>query len=108
MICAQFIFEPGEYDEEFHRLDGIIESEARAMTGFVGVDRWVSEDGTRINAIYYFEDMSGLTRLGRIPEHRDAKGKVSRWYRSYRVIISTVTATYGDGSTPHRVDRVVT
>ena len=26
MICCQFIFKPGTYDEDFHRLDGQIDA----------------------------------------------------------------------------------
>jgi len=54
MIAAQFIFEPGEYDDEFHRLDDSIDNDAKTIPGFLGTDRWVSADGLTINAIYYF------------------------------------------------------
>ncbi len=96
MIAAQFIFEPGDYDDEFHTLDESIDRDARALPGFIGIDKWVSEDGTRINVIYYFADMSAVTKLGRIEDHRDAKKKVDRWYKGYRVVVSEVTATYGN------------
>lgn len=96
MIAAQFIFEPGEYDEEFHTLDDSIDRDAKSLPGFVGTDRWVSEDGLVINAVYYFEDMSALTKLGRFDDHRTAKREVDRWYKGYRVIVSEVTATYGN------------
>lgn len=99
MIAAQFIFEPGEYDEEFHRLDDSIEAEAKALPGFLGIDKWVSEDGSRINVIYYFQAMSDLTKLGRFGDHREAKSKVSAWYKGYRVVVTEVTATYG--TMPH-------
>jgi heme-degrading monooxygenase HmoA len=103
MIAAQFIFEPGEYDDEFHSLDDAIEAEAATMPGFLGVDKWVSQDGTKINVIYYFESMSDLTKLGRFDEHRDAKSKVNRWYKGYRVVVTEVTATYGN--MPHLASR---
>ena len=31
MICVQFIFKPGTYDEDFHRLDGQIDDYARTL-----------------------------------------------------------------------------
>lgn len=99
MIAAQFIFEPGDYDDEFHTLDASIDEEAKSLPGFIGIDKWVSEDGARINVIYYFDDMSSVTKLGRIDDHRNAKKKVDRWYKGYRVVITEVTATYG--TLPH-------
>jgi hypothetical protein len=96
MIAAQFIFEPGEYDDEFHRLDDSIDNDAKTIPGFLGTDRWVSADGLTINAIYYFDDMSALTKLGRFDDHRTAKRQVERWYKGYRVIVTEVTATYGN------------
>jgi len=96
MIAAQFIFEPGEYDDEFHRLDDSIDNDAKSIPGFLGTDRWVSKDGLTVNAIYYFDDMSALTKLGRFDDHRTAKSQVDRWYKGYRVIVTEVTATYGN------------
>ena len=40
MICCQFIFKPGVYDDDFHRLDQEIEAFARALPGFVRVEIW--------------------------------------------------------------------
>lgn len=96
MIAAQFIFEPGTYDDEFHELDASIDNEARSITGFLGTDRWFSEDGLTTNAIYYFTDMAALTTLGRFNDHRTAKLEVGRWYKGFRVIVTEVTATYGN------------
>jgi hypothetical protein len=96
MIAAQFIFEPGEYDDEFHRLDDSIDNDAKSIPGFLGTDRWVAADGLTVNAIYYFDDMSALTKLGRFDDHRTAKSQVDRWYKGYRVIVTEVTATYGN------------
>ena len=101
MIAAQFIFQPGTYDDEFHELDQKIEDAAAALPGFLGVDRWQSADGKRLNAIYYFESMADLTKLGRVTEHRDAKGKVARWYDAYQVVVTEVIASYGDGNIGH-------
>lgn len=101
MIAAQFIFQPGTYDAEFHELDAKIEEAAAAMPGFLGTDKWYSKDGARTNSIYYFESMADLTKLGRVTEHRDAKGKVARWYDAYQVVVTEVIASYGDGNIRH-------
>jgi antibiotic biosynthesis monooxygenase (ABM) superfamily enzyme len=100
MICAQFIFKPGTYDDDFHRLDQQIDAFARSLPGFVRVETWSSPEGGIVNAMYYFEDQKSLAQLARFPLHREAKGQVQRWYDGYRIVISQVTATYGDGRLP--------
>jgi hypothetical protein len=40
--------------------------------------------------------MAALTKLGRFDDHRTAKSQVDRWYKAYRVIVTEVTATYGN------------
>ena len=100
MICCQFIFKPGVYDEEFHRLDGQIDAFARSLPGFARVETWHAAEGGVINAIYYFDDKDSVAALARFPQHREAKGQVQRWYDGYRIVISEVTATYGDDRLP--------
>src|SRR4051812_40986801 len=97
MICCQFIFKPGTYDQDFHRLDAQIDQYARSLPGFQKVETWQSGDGAITNAIYYFADRDSLAQLTRLPEHREAKGQVQRWYDGYRIVVSEITATYGDG-----------
>ena len=100
MICAQFIFRPGTYDDDFHRLDEQIDTFARSLPGFVRVETWHSAEGDVINAMYYFEDQKSVAQLARFPQHREAKGQVQRWYDGYRIVISQVRATYGDDRLP--------
>ena len=100
MICCQFIFRPGVYDDEFHRLDGQIDQYARSLPGFVKVETWVAPEGGTVNAIYYFADRESVDQLARFPQHREAKGQVRRWYDGYRIVISEITATYGDDRLP--------
>jgi hypothetical protein len=97
VICVQFIFQPGTYDEEFHRLDGQIDEYARSLFGFDHVETWQSTAATMVNAIYYFTDRTSLAALSRFPQHLEAKGQVRRWYDGYTIIVSEITATYGDG-----------
>ena len=100
MICAQFIFKPGTYDDDFHRLDAEIEAYARSLPGFERVELWQSADGSLVNAVYYFADKESLAALARLPQHREAKGQVQRWYDGYRIVVSEITATYGDDRLP--------
>lgn len=100
MICCQFIFKPGTYDDDFHRLDSEIDDYARSLPGFDRVEKWLSPEDDVVNAMYYFADRKSVTQLGRFPQHREAKGAVARWYDGYRIVISDVRATYGDGRLP--------
>lgn len=100
MICVQFIFRPGTYDEDFHRLDGLIDEYARALPGFVRTETWSQPEAGLVNAIYYFSDREALRALSRFPTHVEAKGQVRRWYEGYRIVVTEVTATYGDGRLP--------
>ena len=50
MISAQFLFKPGTYDDEFHRLDAEIEAYVATIPGFLGAEKWVSFDGTTKNS----------------------------------------------------------
>ncbi|MGG5260580.1 antibiotic biosynthesis monooxygenase family protein [Phycicoccus avicenniae] len=97
MICVQFVFRPGTYDEVFHRLDGEIDEYARSLPGFVRTETWTMPDQGLVNAIYYFTDQQALAHLARFPAHREAKGQVRRWYEAHHVVVTEVKATYGDG-----------
>jgi heme-degrading monooxygenase HmoA len=100
MMCCQFIFKPGTYDADFHRLDGEIDQFARSLPGFQRVEKWHAPEGGVINAMYYFADKKDVAQLARFPVHREAKDQVERWYDGYRIVISEVKATYGDGRLP--------
>lgn len=100
MICCQFIFKPGTYDDEFYRLDWQIDEHARSLAGFDRTEKYMSPDGTVVNAIYYFEGKESVAQLARFPQHQEARGQVHRWYDGYRIVISEITATYGDGRLP--------
>ena len=100
VICCQFIFRPGTYDDDFHRLDGQIDEFARSLPGFERVEKWQVPEGDIINAMYYFADQKSVAQLARFPRHREAKGQVQRWYDGYRIVVSEVTATYGDDRLP--------
>ena len=80
MIICQFIFAPGEYDEDFHVLDDQIDAYARSLPGFRATETWHSSDGKVVNATYYFDDMASVRQLSSFPQHVEAKGQYQRWY----------------------------
>jgi len=100
VICCQFIFKPGTYDDDFHRLDQQIDRYARALPGFRRTETWTAPETGVVNAVYYFEDEASVAQLARFPQHREAKEQVHRWYDGYRIVVSEVTATYGDDRLP--------
>ena len=53
-----------------------------------------------VNAIYYFADKNSVAQLARFRRHREAKGQVQRWYDGDRIVVSEITATYGDDRLP--------
>jgi heme-degrading monooxygenase HmoA len=101
MISATFIFRPGQYDEEFHRLDAIIMDVALATPGYLGAERWWSEDRIERSVVYYFETQEALRVFSRDETHLEAKRQSKRWYEAYRVIISEVLSSHGDGELAH-------
>jgi len=101
MYSAAFIWEPGTYDAEFNELNALIEAAAKAAPGYIGVEEWVSEDGKRRNATYYWQSLEGLEALSRNPTHIEAKQKYAQWYRGYHVVISEVIRSYGDSAFAH-------
>ena len=101
MIICQFIFQPGQYDDDFRHLDGQIAAFARSLPGFRATGTWQSADGTPINATYYFNDMASVRQLTHFRQHLEAKGQYQRWYDGYQIIVSELTASYGDGRLPH-------
>lgn len=101
MISCSFIFSPGVYDDEFHELDRKIDDFASSLEGFLGVDRWVSEDGKSRNSIYYFDGMASVKQLSRYPDHLVAKENYKKWYLGYQIVVSEVVGSYGDGYFQH-------
>lgn len=44
LICCQFIYQPGTYDDAFHRLNGQTDEYARSLPGFERVEMWVARE----------------------------------------------------------------
>lgn len=101
MYSAAFIFKPGQYDEEFHRLNALIDSVARSLPGFIATESWQSADGKLRNATYYWQDLETLKVFSMHPAHQEAKRQYSRWYEGYHIVISQIVRSYGDGAFEH-------
>jgi len=101
MYSAAFIFKPGTYDDEFHRLNDLIDAAANATEGYLGAETWKSPDGKMFNAIYYWETLEALQEFSRHPTHLEAKKQYSRWYDGYHIVISEVLKSYGDNTIAH-------
>ena len=101
MYSAAFIFQPGTYDAEFHRLDALIDEVARSSEGFLGSETWISPDGKTKNATYYWTNLESLKVFSQHPDHIEAKRNYAKWYDGYHVIISKIERVYGDGALEH-------
>lgn len=101
MYSVAFIWEPGDYDAEFQRLNAAVEDVARALPGFLGVESWQAAEGTRRNATYYWDSLDTLRAFSTHPAHLEAKRHYARWYAGYHVVVAEVLRSYGDGAFGH-------
>ncbi len=101
MYSAAFIFRPGNYEDEFHRLNKLIDKVATGTSGYLGAESWFSKDGKMVNATYYWESLDSLQEFSRHPTHLEAKRQYSRWYDGYHIVVSEVLKSYGDGTIDH-------
>lgn len=97
MYSVAFIYEQGAYDAEFDRLNKLIGQVARSKEGFLGAESWLSPDGKKHNATYYWASMDALKEFSSHPRHLEAKRQYSRWYNGFHIVISEVLRSYGDG-----------
>ncbi len=107
MYTATFIFDAGEYDEEFYQLDEQIAEIARSIPGYLGEESWESKASGRISNVYYWEDMAALQQLIKHPKHIEAKTKQAKWLKGYQVVIAEVQRVYGNGAFAHPTDSFV-
>lgn len=97
MIAAKFVFRQHTEDADFHRLNDEIREIAESSPGYLGREWWRNPEGDQA-VIYYWESLEALEAFARDPVHRRAKARVGEWYEGYRVEISRVLRTYGDGT----------
>ena len=101
MYSAAFLFRPGTYDDEFHRLNALIDAAAKSNPGFIGAETWHSGDGKTLNATYYWTSLEDLKVFSRHPKHLEAKKQYSRWYDGYHIVVSEILKSYGDDTIEH-------
>jgi len=101
MYSAAFIYEAGNYDAEFHRLNALIDAVARSMPGFLGSESWQTADASRRNATYYWDNLETLKAFSIHPIHQEAKRQYARWYNGYHIVVSEIVRSYGDGAIAH-------
>ena len=98
MICCSFIFTPGDYNDEFYKLDNAIGEFARSLEGFSHVENWISMDGKTRNAMYFFKDQESISKLSRFPQHLEAKSRHNEWYKGFRVDVLDLRGSYGQNT----------
>lgn len=96
IFTSTFTFRPGDYDDEFHRLDQSIADVARQIDGYLGEESWESSGTGAVSNIYYWSSLEALRQLMEHPTHLQAKAQQARWLKGYSVTISQVLRTYGD------------
>lgn len=101
MYSVAFIFEPGDYDDDFYALDALILEAAESIAGYLGKESWQSADGKIFNSTYYWRDQQALKTFSSHPKHREAKRQYTTWYRGYHVVVAKVERSYGDGNLAH-------
>ncbi len=101
MHMAQFVFETSNVTEEFLELDALILQAAEDNPGYVGKENWLSEDGNRRNAVYYWQNEVALKEFASHPKHLEAKKRYQEWYSGFHVVIAEVSKSYGDSAFRH-------
>lgn len=101
MYSVAFIFEPGNYDSEFHTLDKAILEVAESMDGYIGKELWQSADGKKLNSTYYWKDKASIKAFSSHPKHIEAKRQYSKWYNGYHIVIAQIEHSYGDNGINH-------
>lgn len=104
---STFIFEIGELDDDFHRINDEVAQRAREIPGFLGEEAWHNEENGLHAEVYYWTDMDALRQLVSMDIHRIAKGRHEEWLGEYRVVISEVKSVYGNPTLglEHRPDQ---
>ncbi|MCW2288051.1 antibiotic biosynthesis monooxygenase [Leucobacter luti] len=93
---STFIFETGELDEDFDRLNTEIAERARTIPGFLGEEEWHNSDTGLHSEVYYWESLEALRELVSMDTHGVAKLRSGEWIPRYRVVIAEVHTVYGD------------
>ena len=101
MFTSTFTFLPGNFTEEFHRLDQRIAEVAKSIPGYLGEEAWENPSTGLVSNVYYWESMEALMQLVHHPSHQIAKARQDEWLKGYQVVIAEVLRTYGDQRMSH-------
>ncbi|WP_395347621.1 antibiotic biosynthesis monooxygenase family protein [Variovorax sp. UC122_21] len=101
MYASTFIFATRQFDDAFHRLDQAIAEAARALPGYLGEESWENSANGLVSNVYYWRSLEALQALMTHPSHLQAKAAQANWLDGYRVVISEVVRSYGDGRIDH-------
>lgn len=96
MYEARFLFRPGDYDEDFHRLNEQVEAAAANNPGFRGSTKWHHPDDALVMVIYRWDSRESLDEFATHPDHLAAKRRYDEWYDGYQVVVSEIRDEYGD------------
>ena len=101
MYTSTFTFAKGEFDNEFHAIDGAIAEIAKSIPGYLGEESWENPSMGLVSNVYYWESMEALQALMKHPAHIAAKQRQAQWLKGYQVVIAQVVSAYGDGGIAH-------
>lgn len=94
LFLSSFIFEKGEYDDDFYRLDGWIEAFTKTLPGFIGMESYTDAASGRIINNYYWSSREAMETLMNNVEHHKAKQQSGRWLEGYQVVISRIEGAH--------------
>ncbi|MFC7766528.1 antibiotic biosynthesis monooxygenase family protein [Leucobacter soli] len=72
-FSSTFIFEVGELDHDFHRINDEVAERARSIPGFLGEEAWHDPETGLHAEVYYWESYEALRQLVDMDTHRIAK-----------------------------------
>ena len=62
---------------------------------------FIFDPGVHDDDFHALDDLASVQELSRLPQHLEAKGQYQRWYDGSRIVVSEVTASYGDDRLLH-------
>jgi len=96
VYSATFIFRIKNYDDEFERLNNIIDEVANTNAGFLGKESWSNEEENKRAVVYYWDSLDSLNQFSNNPDHQTAKQNYNKWYSGYEIIIAKVLTFRSD------------
>ena len=97
MYLVTFRLDPGEYDEEFYKLNDAIQAAAEDTDGYLGKRTWHAPEREEVLVVYYWDSLGALESFGAVPDHKRAKQRWTEGYDAYEVTVTEVVESYGSG-----------